>query len=172
MKRFIFIPLLFFTLILSATDYYVKNGGNNAASGLDDDNAWETIAKVNSFAFSPGDSCFFNRGDTFTGTLTPSTSGSSTQYITFGAYGTGDLPIITPNAVVPGITWIVHAGDIWKTTDITGDPGNMLIDLEYKISSKERKKLMVLWANGLNIPDKFILRNKYGFVDAFREKDK
>jgi len=46
------------------------------------------------------------------------------------------------------------------------------IDLEYKVSSKERKKLMVLWAKKLNIPDKFISRNKYGFVDAFREKDK
>ncbi len=46
------------------------------------------------------------------------------------------------------------------------------IDLEYKISSRERKRLMVLWAKTLNIPDNIIGRNKYGFVDAFREEDK
>lgn len=46
------------------------------------------------------------------------------------------------------------------------------IDLPYKVSVKERKKLVVLWAKYLNIPDNIIYRNKYGFVDAFLEKDK
>ena len=32
------------------TDYYIKNGGNNNASGLDDANAWETYEKARTFA--------------------------------------------------------------------------------------------------------------------------
>jgi len=46
------------------------------------------------------------------------------------------------------------------------------IDIHYKISYKNRKKLMVLWAETLNIPICIINRNKYGFVDAFLEKNK
>jgi asparagine synthetase B (glutamine-hydrolysing) len=46
------------------------------------------------------------------------------------------------------------------------------IDLEYKISHRERKKLVTLWAKVLKIPKEFIYRNKYGFVDAFMEEDK
>ena len=128
MKKLIFILFtLLFSLIVSATNYYVKEGGNDSASGLDDDNAWESISKVNSFSFTAGDTCFFKRGDNFTGTLTPSTSGNSGSYIVFAAYGTGVIPIITPNTVVGGVTWTVHSGSIYKTTDLGYDPGNMLM---------------------------------------------
>ena len=138
MRRLLFIPLLFFSMIASATNYYVAEGGDDEATGLVGF-PWETIAKVNSFSFSPGDSCFFNRGDTFTGTLTPLTSGNSSSYITFGAYGTGARPIITPNAVVGGVTWTLYSGTedvdaVWETEDITYNPGNMLINGETKIN--------------------------------------
>ena len=132
MKKLIFIPLLFFSLILSATNYYVKNGGNNSETGADDAHAWETIAKVNSFSFSAGDTCFFKRGDTFTGTLTPLASGNSGAYIVFGAYDSGDKPIITPNVDL-GETWTVHSGDIWKAT-LGINPGNILTGSKKKIS--------------------------------------
>jgi len=42
----------------------------------------------------------------------------------------------------------------------------------YKVDSENRKKLMVSTAEYLNIPKEIIYRNKYGFVDAFREKNK
>jgi len=133
MKKLIIIPFLLLTLIVSATNYYVKNGGDNTKSGLDDVNAWETIAKVNSVSFNAGDNIYFKKGDIFIGTLTPASSGTFGNYITFGAYGTGVKPILTPNNVVAGITWTVHSGDIWKTTDIPYNPGNILIDWEDKI---------------------------------------
>jgi len=133
-KKLIIIPFLLFSLIVSATDYYVKNGGNDAASGLDDDNAWETIAKVNSISFSPDDNIYFKKGDSFVGTLTPLTSGTSGHYITFGAYGDGADPIITPNDEVGGITWTVHSGSVYKTTSIGFNPGNILIDGIRKIN--------------------------------------
>ena len=65
MKKLIIIPILFFSLILSATNYYVKNGGNDGGVGTSDGTAWATIAKVKATSFQPGDTIFFNRGDTW-----------------------------------------------------------------------------------------------------------
>jgi len=39
MKKLIIIPYLFISLILSATNYYVKNGGNDGAAGTSDGTA-------------------------------------------------------------------------------------------------------------------------------------
>jgi len=46
------------------------------------------------------------------------------------------------------------------------------IPLSDKVDTKYRKKIMTKIAYFLNIPEEIINRNKYGFVDAFREKDK
>lgn len=46
----------------------------------------------------PGDTCSFNRGETFSEEVEIATSGISGSVITFNAYGTGDLPIITSAA--------------------------------------------------------------------------
>jgi hypothetical protein len=51
-----------------AATYFVKNGGSDAADGLSDANAWANISKVNSTAFSAGDTINFRRGSTWTGT--------------------------------------------------------------------------------------------------------
>ena len=133
MRRLLIILFCLFSVSLNAATYYVKNGGNDSSNGLSDGNAWETITKVNTSSFSPGDNILFKKGDTFIGTLTPPSSGTSENYITFGAYGTGDDPTITPTAVIDGLIWTVHSGSIYKTTDIPFNPGNMLIDGKTKI---------------------------------------
>jgi len=46
------------------------------------------------------------------------------------------------------------------------------IPLDKKIDSENRKKVVVEIARHLGIPDGIITRNKYGFCDAFLEKDK
>jgi len=46
------------------------------------------------------------------------------------------------------------------------------IPLTAKADSENRKKIMIEMAVRLGISDKFINRNKYGFCDAFIEKDK
>lgn len=46
------------------------------------------------------------------------------------------------------------------------------IHLRYKVDNYNRKKIVTLMAEILNIPDEFINRNKYGFCDAFIDKDK
>jgi hypothetical protein len=46
------------------------------------------------------------------------------------------------------------------------------ISLRYKVDRKERKKIITLMAEMINIPKEFIYRNKYGFCDAFIDQDK
>ncbi|MBW2106756.1 MAG: right-handed parallel beta-helix repeat-containing protein [Deltaproteobacteria bacterium] len=105
---YLFAIIVLLAMSLYATEYYVKNGGNDAASGLDDDNAWETIAKVNGESFSGDDIIYFKRGDTWREQLTVPDSGTSGHPITFGAYGEGADPIINAADVVS--TWTEYYG--------------------------------------------------------------
>ncbi|RLI40648.1 hypothetical protein DRO59_08780 [Candidatus Bathyarchaeota archaeon] len=66
---------------------------------------WKTISKVNSSSFSPGDKIYFKRGETWREQLTVSSSGSDGNPITFGAYGTGEKPIIHGGTTIPSDSW-------------------------------------------------------------------
>lgn len=88
------LPFLLFAVNGWGATYYVKNGGNDGANGLSDANAWASLSKVNSTSFSPGDSILFKRGSSWPGVLGPGNPGTSGGRITYGAYGTGSLPII------------------------------------------------------------------------------
>jgi len=102
----------------SFSTYYVKNDGNDSLSGINDANAWATIAKVNSpgFSYSAGDSILFNKGDVWRETLEVPNSGTLGNYIYFGNYGTGVNPRILGSKATT--TWTDQGGNIWKT-DIT-----------------------------------------------------
>lgn len=83
------------TSLGSGTTYYVSNSGNDSNNGTSTSTPWATIAKVNSFNFSPGDNVLFQRGGHWeTTTLRIDNSGTSTNRITFADYGSGDLPTI------------------------------------------------------------------------------
>lgn len=58
------------------------------------DGPWKTIARVNASQFSPGDSILFRRGRTWREQLTVPSGGAEGNPVTFGAYGTGDAPVI------------------------------------------------------------------------------
>lgn len=79
--------------------YFVSKSGNNNADGLTPATAWATMSKVNSSSFSPGDRVLFKRGDTWREQLIIRSSGSANGNITFGAYGTGDKPVIDGTGV-------------------------------------------------------------------------
>lgn len=89
MKIFLSIILLFVCLNSWATNYYVAASGNDANSGLSGF-PWRTVAKVNSATFASGDVVYFNRGDVFYGGLVVNRNN-----ISFDAYGSGALPVIT-----------------------------------------------------------------------------
>lgn len=99
--------------------YYVANAGNDACDGKSStigssgSCAWKTISKVNSSSFSAGSSILFNKGDTWREQLTVPSSGSSGNPITFGAYGSGEKPVINGADLTAG-SWAVHAENVYK----------------------------------------------------------
>lgn len=92
---FIFLISLVFVSDVNATDYYI-----NATTGADSNNGtgpatpWKTIAMINNHTFNPGDNLYFERGQTWRENLTVQSSGNASDQITFGAYGSGEKPII------------------------------------------------------------------------------
>ena len=85
-----------------ATVYYVHAGsGKDSNSGTSTSAPWQSLAKVNSVKFSPGDQVLFSRGQVWTGELSPKGSGTSGNPILLGAYGSGDAPIINGAARPP-----------------------------------------------------------------------
>lgn len=80
---------------LQATTYYVDaTGGNDANNGTSAGSAWQTLTKVNSVEFSPGDGIRFKAGGVWNGQLKPQGSGTSSSPITIDVYDTGAKPII------------------------------------------------------------------------------
>jgi hypothetical protein len=87
--------ILFITSLSYGATYYVDAlYGRDSNSGTSTSSPWKTIAKVNSITFKPGDNIFFKRGSTWKETLTIRQSGTSSARITYGAYGSGNLPVI------------------------------------------------------------------------------
>jgi len=146
-KLLVILSFLFASLILSATNYYVRNGGNDAAAGTSDGTAWLTVSRVNSFSSSPGfaagDSIFFKRGETISNSsllgLIIVNSGTANNPIYIGAYGTGDDPILDATRIVfTGSNvegnWTNTSGNIWtfSTTEIGTRQRIWLDDVEIK----------------------------------------
>lgn len=99
--------------------YYIKKSGNDANTGLSDAQAW-TFTKLATFTPANGDTILFARGETFEGTLDLKKSAASGALVTYDAYGTGALPIITSLKTLTG--WTNHSGNIWKVA--AGIPAN------------------------------------------------
>jgi hypothetical protein len=97
--------------LVFAANYYIKNDGNDSASGLTDADAWATVAKVNDFAegptgFKSGDTISFKRGHIWTNDETLGSDGSDISWGTIGNstiqdYGTGKKPRLNGNTQTP-----------------------------------------------------------------------
>lgn len=109
---------LLFNLNVSAITYYVASDGNDNNTGQSVALPWKTISKINSkmSSFRAGDVILFRRGDTFAGTLQINVSGTSSSYITFGAYGTGNLPIFAGHKALTNWTPLVGYPNVWEST--------------------------------------------------------
>ncbi len=53
--KIIYTILLLISFKANAIIYYVSNAGSDAANGLTTGTSWQTISKVNSVSFNPGD---------------------------------------------------------------------------------------------------------------------
>ena len=93
------------TLSSMGTTYFIDaSGGNDANDGITEQTAWQTLSKVNSYPFAPGENVLFKRGERWRGSLTIPSSGTADMPIVFGAYGDGPLPIIDATALTAGWT--------------------------------------------------------------------
>ena len=109
---FLFFLFLVTSIKVNATDYYVSATGDDNADGLTPISPWLSIDKVNSvFSSIPaGSNIYFNRGDSFYGSIIISKSGTSGSPITLSAYGTGAKPIITGFVTIPAASWTAEPG--------------------------------------------------------------
>ena len=67
---------------------------------------WQTIAKLNTVTYAPGDTVFFKRSDIFPGNIIVNQGGTSSSPVVFTAYGIGDSPVIMGSEDVTGWTAI------------------------------------------------------------------
>jgi parallel beta-helix repeat protein len=116
MKQFaIFIWIILHISTIQATDYYLSSAGNDSHTGTSETQAWASIKKLNSIipSLRPGDRVLFERGGRFEGTIIiENILGNEANPITFGAFGTGENPIIDGSREVSGWT---RDGNIWTS---------------------------------------------------------
>jgi len=89
--------------LAAGTVYYVSSSlGADSNNGTSPSTPWQTLAKVNSMTFNPGDQIRFQRGDTWTGTLDITSSGTSSSVIALWFYGssTSHRPLITGGGLI------------------------------------------------------------------------
>lgn len=107
-----FIILLAAFLPAHATDYYIAANGSDNNNGTSPTTPFQTIAKLNTMVFKPGDTILFKRGDTFRGQLNIKQSGTASKPLTVTAYGHGALPDIRGSEYVN--QWSLHKGRIYQ----------------------------------------------------------
>jgi hypothetical protein len=104
--------------------YYVDaTGGNDSNSGTSTATPWKTLAKVMSAArnLKPGDQILLKRGEIWRERLIIDNvaNGTASAPIVFGAYGSGDKPVISAGVNLGGTSqWTESSANIWKTGTI------------------------------------------------------
>mgnify|MGYP001038765045 CR=1 FL=1 len=114
-----FVLLSNFLAILSlnavnATNYYIANNGDDKKNGETPDQAWKTIAKINSIELKPGDSILFKSNEIFSGELLIKYSGTSEAPIVISSYGQGGNPVLSGAIYASG--WSAHGGNIYSAS--------------------------------------------------------
>jgi hypothetical protein len=129
-KRFFLyvITLLFaFTVSISISfsqTYYIDNSnGSDSFNGLSPSAAWQTLTKVNSVTFQPGDSILFKSGSSWAGQLMPKGSGNSNFPIIIDKYGGEIKPLINGNGITGKGTLYLSNQEYWEINnlEITND---------------------------------------------------
>jgi parallel beta-helix repeat protein len=89
----------------SAATYFVSQStGNDTNTGTIQALPWKTLSKVNSVNLQPGDSVLLKRGDVWRESLFVLRSGAQGNPLSFGAYGSGALPVIEGTDTLTSIT--------------------------------------------------------------------
>ena len=139
MVLFISIGLIFLSNEVKAGNnyYFSSSTGDDNRTNIQAQNPstpWKTLSKLNSYFSSllPGDSVLLKKGDIFYGSIRINKSGTATQPIVIGAYGSGDKPIITGLKEVTG--WTDVGGNIWESSVTVCKSTLNLVTIDGKIA--------------------------------------
>jgi Secretion system C-terminal sorting domain/PKD domain len=105
-----------------AQSYYVDVlSGNDANTGLSENNAWQSLNKINTMqaTLQPGDQVLFHKGQIFNGSLRLRASG-----ISYGVYSDGAMPVINGFTAITG--WLPIGGGIYEAPCNSGATLNMV----------------------------------------------
>ena len=80
---------------LTTNTFYVSSVNGAADGDGSKDKPWDMLDDIDGYAFSPGDTAFFERGSKWTGTFEITASGSPDSPIVFTSYGEGAKPAIS-----------------------------------------------------------------------------
>ena len=95
-KKYILIVLSFLLITNTrAQVYYVSSSqGNDMNDGLSVQSPFQSINKINSIHFNPGDSIYFKSGDYWEGMFWINGSGTLSEPIVIDVYGGNNRPVI------------------------------------------------------------------------------
>ncbi|MGI6776609.1 MAG: hypothetical protein ACOX7R_00850 [Acetivibrionales bacterium] len=110
----IIVVFIMFTESIYGQDYYVSNSGDDSNPGTSPEAPWESISKVNSFNFQPGDTIHFKCGDTWREQLIPK-GGNSSGKIVYTSYGNGEKPCFLGSIDKSSESdWYYEGNNIWS----------------------------------------------------------
>ncbi len=144
------------------SSYFVHaTAGDDSSLGTSPKAPWRTIAKVNAASFSAGDTIYFARGETWRETLTVPSSGDATGYVTFDAYGSGALPIISGADIKANSAFTADSGFAYSTAYSLITNGSMMV-WEDGVRLTSRASQALVQAN----PGSFYLTGSTLYVSA------
>lgn len=127
---------------VQATNYYfsssIGDDSRTATTAQNPSTPWRSISKLNAIFSSlrPGDAVYFQRGDVFYGSIHINASGTSSNPIRIGAYGTGSAPVITGLSEVTG--WRNLGNGIFESTNTFGASGVSVVLMDGEIQEMGR----------------------------------
>jgi len=105
--------------LLATATYYVSPNGNDANSGTSTTAPWKTLAKVNSFTFSPGNLILLKSGGVWNETLAPKGSGSVGSPIVIDKYDGTARPVINGGGKINGSsTVLLNKLSYWEINNL------------------------------------------------------
>jgi hypothetical protein len=113
--------LLMTALILpvKAATYYVDSvAGNDGYNGTSMATPWQTLTKVNTPTFQPGDQILFKANGEWSGQLTPKGKGTASSPIRIAMYGTGSRPLIAGGSLTGKGALYFYNQEYWEVSDL------------------------------------------------------
>ncbi len=76
-------------------NYYISSISGSAGGDGSAEKPWISLDSLNAYSFTPGDTLFFERGSSWSGSFEITASGAEERPIVFSAYGSGKMPAIS-----------------------------------------------------------------------------